>query len=43
MEALDERARKMQMGKSLFDKVWDLHTVQPLPGGQRRNSSSGCT
>ena len=22
------------MGKSLFDKVWDLHTAQTLPGGQ---------
>jgi 3-isopropylmalate/(R)-2-methylmalate dehydratase large subunit len=22
------------MGKSLFDKVWDLHTVRELPGGQ---------
>src|SRR5438046_993164 len=22
------------MGKSLFDKVWDLHTVRALPGGQ---------
>jgi 3-isopropylmalate/(R)-2-methylmalate dehydratase large subunit len=22
------------MGKSLFDKVWDLHTVRALPGGE---------
>ena len=22
------------MGKSLFDKVWDQHTVRPLPGGE---------
>ncbi len=22
------------MGKTLFDKVWDLHTVRELPGGQ---------
>src|SRR5260221_7297731 len=22
------------MGKSLFDKVWDLHTVRTLPGGE---------
>src|SRR5258707_12225935 len=22
------------MGKSLFDKVWDLHTVRVLPGGE---------
>jgi 3-isopropylmalate/(R)-2-methylmalate dehydratase large subunit len=24
----------MGMGKSLFDKVWDLHAVRELPGGQ---------
>src|SRR5258708_38051526 len=23
-----------EMGKSLFDKVWDLHTVRALPGGE---------
>src|SRR3989344_4357536 len=22
------------MGKTLFDKVWDLHTVRELPGGE---------
>src|SRR6266542_3605403 len=22
------------MGKNLFDKVWDLHTVRSLPGGE---------
>src|SRR3954451_25006787 len=22
------------MGKSLFDKVWDLHSVRDLPGGE---------
>ena len=23
------------MGKTLLDKVWDLHTVRELPNGQR--------
>src|SRR5882724_13561814 len=26
--------RHRAMGRSLFDKVWDLHTVATLPGGE---------
>src|SRR5260370_20025806 len=24
----------IDMGKNLYDKVWDLHAVRPLPGGE---------